>query len=528
MGLPDLQLSLPQVLAALGIPLAVLYTFTRLSRRRSELPLPPGPPKRFLLGNLLDIPKEFPYVTYTNWGKEYDSDILHVQAGKTSLIIINSFEAANALLEKRSLIYSSRKQSTLLGKLVGWGWIMSALPYGDHWRRSRSLFQRHFNTHKDAIHHPRQMRFVRGYLLPKLLEGSDRVDQIVRHMVGGLSLSVAYGIRIKRENDPYVHLGEAAVDGLVQAGTPGRYLVDSIPILRYIPSWFPGAGFQEEVRRWREFQEGLHEKPFHEALRLIEESEGAQSSFVATCLGNISETSPDKQYRHELIKDVAAVIFAAGVDTLAASVEAFFLAIASHPEVRRRAQAELDKVVGADRLPTIEDMEELPFITAIVKETLRWVLALPARVPHFLTEDDTYKGYHIPKNSIVVGNAWAMLRNEEDYPEPDTFKPERFLNADGSLNPNVRDPATAAFGFGRRMCPGKDYAFSIVWLAAASVLSSFDVVDVTDENGVTTDPGKIPFRTGIVRHPDHFRIKFKARSRTVEELIDGEEERFQG
>jgi Cytochrome P450 len=76
-------------------------------------------------------------------------------------------------------------------------------------------------------------------------------------------------------------------------------------------------------------------------------------------------------------------------------------------------------------------------------------------VPHLNTEEDIYKGYRIPKGSIVTGNAWAMLHNEQDFPEPLAFRPERFLNPDGSLNNSVRSPCDAAFGFGRR-CEDSD------------------------------------------------------------------------
>lgn len=144
-----------------------------------------------------------------------------------------------------------------------------------------------------------------------------------------------------------------------------------------------------------------------------------------------------------------------------------------YPDVQKRAQAELDAVVGPSRLPEHADRDALPYLDAIVKETMRWHPATPVGVSHFSTTDDEYDGHFIPKASIVVVNIWyqyplrclswpwsvpvrsfhfsprSILHDADTYPQPDEFIPERFLK-DGQLNPEVRDPATVLFGFGRR------------------------------------------------------------------------------
>lgn len=138
-----------------------------------------------------------------------------------------------------------------------------------------------------------------------------------------------------------------------------------------------------------------------------------------------------------------------------------------HPEVAKKAQAELDRVVGQNRLPDFSDKAALSYITAIMKECLRWNPVSPLReslfpyllyantkvtfsaVAHRLTEDDVYKGMFMPAGSVVLGNVWAMLHDERHYPEPERFNPERYLK-DGKLDSDVRPPEAAAFGFGPR------------------------------------------------------------------------------
>jgi cytochrome P450 len=133
-----------------------------------------------------------------------------------------------------------------------------------------------------------------------------------------------------------------------------------------------------------------------------------------------------------------------------------------HPEAQKRAQAELDAVLG-DRLPTFADKDDLPYVTAIMKEVFRWLPVLPLAVPHRAVKPDRYKDFHIPAGASVLGNAWyvkpelkwfhliftpasrAILHDEAIYVEPGKFKPERFIDN------NLPDPAdSGAFGFGRR------------------------------------------------------------------------------
>ena len=89
-----------------------------------------------------------------------------------------------------------------------------------------------------------------------------------------------------------------------------------------------------------------------------------------------------------------------------ATVQCFFLAMAINPEVQRRAQEELDNIVGKTRLPTFDDMQSLPYIRAIVKECLRWAPSSPLAIPHLSLEDDVYKGYFIPKGTVLLTNIW--------------------------------------------------------------------------------------------------------------------------
>jgi len=238
-------------------------------------------------------------------------------------------------------------------------------------------------------------------------------------------------------------------------------------------------------------------------------------SFLSTALEDVNE-SRDANYQREVIKDTAGNIFAAGADTTLSAIHTFFLAMVCFPEVQMKAQAELDRVVSG-RLPDYGDMPDLPYLSALVKEVIRWQPVLPYGLPHRSTEDDIYEGYHIPNGSFVIYNVWAMLRNENDYPDPSTFKPERFIK-DGQLDPNIRDPAMIAFGFGRRLCPGRDVAMSTLWIAAATILTTFNLSKSVDKDGKVIEPS-CEYQPAIIRHPLPFECSIKPRSNVAEELI---------
>lgn len=127
----------------------------------------------------------------------------------------------------------------------------------------------------------------------------------------------------------------------------------------------------------------------------------------------------------------------------------FFLAMALNPQVMKKAQEELDRVVGKGELPDFSHKHNLPYIDALVKEILRWSPPLPLAVPARAMQDDVYRGYVIPAGATVIQNVWAIFRDPTIYPDPEAFNPDRFLK-DGKINPLVLDPEGRAFGAGRR------------------------------------------------------------------------------
>ena len=158
------------------------------------------------------------------------------------------------------------------------------------------------------------------------------------------------------------------------------------------------------------------------------------------------------------------------------------------PEVQRRAQAELDAVVGRDRLPTFADAPRLPYVCAIIKEILRWRPGAPFGVPHVATEEDWYEGMYIPKGTVCIANIWHCNHDRAVFgDDADEFRPERHLDENGELLPGpfeTNQAGHSAFGFGRRICVGKDLAAESLFIDTVRILWATKLECTRDENGI--------------------------------------------
>jgi len=223
-------------------------------------------------------------------------------------------------------------------------------------------------------------------------------------------------------------------------------------------------------------------------------------SLLESCIKTSGRLTSDDERD---IKGVTGTLSAAASETTVSVIESFFLAMVLHPEVQKKAQEELDRVIGGDRLPTLDDRDSLPYLESVVKEIYRWSKPVPLGLPHRLMENDIYRGYFLPKGSTIVSNIYGILQN---CPEPDSFKPERFMTKS-----DMPDPRDIVFGFGRRICPGRHFAESNIWLIVSLTLSLLQIDKRKDANGVGIELSA-EFTSGFTRKPVDVRCSVSPRS----------------
>ncbi|KAJ3757779.1 cytochrome P450 [Lentinula raphanica] len=454
-----------------------------LRRQHGRYPLPPGPKKLPIVENLFNMPRNgVIWLEYAALCQQYKSDIIHLSALGNSIVIVNTAKIANDLLDKRSSIYSSRPSSMMLGKLVGWETVFAFRSNDSSWKEQRKIMSQAFPTDSMQFH-PMLMRATRNLL--EALPCADDIFEPLHVWAAVIIMNATYGMNAE-EAKAYLPIARGATEGVVVAGTPGAFLVDQIPILRYIPEWFPGAGFKAKARIWSELRETMTNIPF--GLTKEQVAAGIATPSLTSLALERTNHNQDVGEQERLVKTAAVAAYGGGSDTTISALHSFIWAMLLHPEVQTQAHHELDRVIGLGNLPSFAHKSSLPYIAAIVQETLRYNPVAPIGVPHELITDDVYEGYFLPRGSLIVANVWSILHNEEIYPQPDIFNPTRFLDDKGNLNPEVKDPADYAFGFGRRVCPGKFFASASLWVAIASILSCYSIEPEQDEHGKPIKP----------------------------------------
>ncbi|OCH92626.1 CyP450 monooxygenase [Obba rivulosa] len=508
---------MPLLSSLLAPWLAILAFFLWKRYRKSvgpyrQLPLPPGPKPWPLIGNALDVPSTFPWKTYAQWRQKY-GDIVHIRVLRQPMIILNSMKAVTDLMEKRSSNYSDRLQTEMV-LLMGADWNMSIKKYGQEWRQHRRALHQYFNQTAVQEYRPRLREGARD-LLRRLHREPDGFIHHIRYAFGTNMLSIMYGIQAAMKDDHYITITERALMATSEAFTPGAFWVDFMPILKYVPSWFPGAGFKHTAARWLVDQKAVREEPWHNIVIASQKDSSSVSVQILERISHLDGAAYAEE--EEIAKCITAAAYEGGADTTVSTVTSFFLAMVRYPEVQRRAQEELARVVGPERLPDFSDRVSLPYIDALCRESMRWQPVTPLGLPHRSLDDDEYRGYLIPGGALVMHNTWAILHDPEAYPDPEEFRPERFMK-DGKLDPAVMDPAAIAFGAGRRICPGKHFSSLSLFINLACILYTFDVTPVLDAQGNPIIP-EPHMGSGGLSHPRPFRCTIRPRSKLAEALI---------
>ncbi|THH14168.1 hypothetical protein EW146_g6132 [Bondarzewia mesenterica] len=486
----------PSTLALISFVGLFGYIYRTRSHPSYLPPSPPGPKPLPLLGNLLSLPSAKPWETYASWSRENKSkpfgDLISVRTFGQLSVIVNTLEAAKELLERRSAVYSDRPLIPMI-EMMEWDFNLGLMPYSDKWRRGRKVFHQHFHARVAVVYQPLQEECARA-LLKLLLEKPKDFLAHLRIYAAKIAMTIAYAHDVEPSGDRYIDIAERSVAMVSNSVFPGAVLVNVFPFLRNLPDWFPGTYFKTYAKRCAALTREMRDKPF-EAVKACMVDGAARPSLTMTLLEE-NEARGGGEAGEDVIKDVAALTYLAGEDTTVSALTTVILALVLHPSVQRRAQAELDRVVGRACLPTFEQREALPYVGAVCRETLRWIPVTPLGVTHSAYQDDIYKGWGVPKGTHIIINAWAMLHNPEEYEDPESFKPERFLNEDGTLN---NDEVQPAFGFGRRICPGRHLASATLWIMVASILAVYDIEKAQDDTG-TDIPVSVDCTDGVVRY----------------------------
>ncbi|KAI0033249.1 cytochrome P450, partial [Vararia minispora EC-137] len=450
---------------------------------------PPGPYPLPLVGNLFDLLNvNGAWDVFLEWKTKY-GDIVGLRALGYNVVVLNSLRAFDDLLNKRGDNYSHRPNLTVVRELMDFGHIIPLRDCDEEWRKMRKILhnvlgpqpvKQYYILQEDAaatfvahvIKDPENYRdFLRAYVKAlRLIRKRTRLYQAFRHAEDTMKL-VRDSILV------------------------GANVADIIPAMKYLPTWLP---FHRRAAHGREMIHKMVFPPYEQVE--IEMAEGkARPSLVRDMLArNGLKGPPGKKERDR-------TLWTAGIY---ATILTFILAMVLNPDKQEAAQAEIDNVLGVGQLPVLRDRGRLPYIDSVLKETMRWHPMIPLGFPRRTSQADEYSGYSIPANTVILMNVWSIAFEADTMYPPREFHPERFLDKDHP----VVDTASWAFGFGRRICPGKLLAENTLFILMSTILTVFKLTP--------TENFKMPdFVTDMGSYPGPFDCHFTPRSPMVEETV---------
>ncbi|KAG6381871.1 cytochrome P450 [Boletus reticuloceps] len=504
-------------LTTLALPAIVIVVairwFIRNRVERKAHCLPPGPTPLPILGSALSVNAQEPWLTYTAWKAKY-GDVMYVRLLDSDVIVLNSRSDAIELLDKRSQIYSDRPFLATL-EPFGHSNHVAFTRYGPHWRLCRRIIHQTFRAEAALAFRPMILRRARQIVV-NIMDDPKGFSSYYVTYAAAVAMSAIYDYEPKTREDPMVEMIDDFSRASMWALTPEMaVLLKAFPFLLSVPEWIPGLSW---IRREASNAYSLGAKAMEAPYQWVQKRIVANEDIVADTMvfHHIQRMEKlDDSIRAEYetaIKHASMSAFHGNSSTLMT----FTLAMVKNPRIWKRAQAEIDAVVGMDRLPEFEDRQYLPYVDAIIRESLRWKPIVPMGVPHAVTSDDIYKGYYIPRGT-------AISRDKNRYPDPEAFIPERFLDSEGRLNQD--DPADFVFGFGRRIAQlrfilpqGRHTADDSVWSGIVTMLATLDFNAIKDANGNDIE-FEAKFMNGLIHYPVSFPCNLTPRAHVTREAL---------
>lgn len=331
-------------------------------------------------------------------------------------------------------------------------------------------------------------------LLKNLLTSNDFRNLFERY-TASVVYTTTFGMRIVTGEEWQLKVSHECLENIIIAGQFGSWIVNSIPVLNYLP---------KALAPWKTIAEGYNQKWAN--LHMTNYTDALDRS--GWNWAKDFKSSKEAQNMTDLqVAWALGILCDAGVETTNTQLQILVLACVSFPEAAAKAQEELDRVVGNDRLPEFQDLENLPYIHAVVEESFRWRHIVPTCIPHATTQEDEYKGYRIPKGSIIFPLMKAMREDPTLYDRPEEFRPERWI---GKTHQNT-------FGYGRRVCPGQYLARNSLVIGMARMLWAFNIRSAT---GKKPNLDESAWTTGLVSAPKPFGASFEVRSEMHKQIIE--------
>ncbi|XP_019639175.1 PREDICTED: steroid 17-alpha-hydroxylase/17,20 lyase-like [Branchiostoma belcheri] len=433
-----------------------------IRRRR----MPPGPIPWPIIGNRSAFQGKF-HLTFIELAKKY-GDVFSLRRGMTDVVVLNSEAAVREALVEKSVEFAGRPHAQSLDIRTENRRNMAFTDYGPAWKQHRKIVKSALRerasgrTLETEAHEA--LEDIIGELASVEGQAVDLNDHIFK-LVYNVVCPVAFGVRFEQEDEDFQNLKKFSEDFFKQDAPLG----DIYPSLGFLPNQAKTdlQKLMDVLLGYFRRQVDRHRKEFNpNDLRDVTDHM-IKAQKEAEERGDLDTSALTDTHLRQIVADV----FLGGTETTTQILRWAVLFLAAHPEIQEKVAAELDSVVGRDRLPELSDREATPYTEATVNEVLKMGLIDPLSLPHATTADTTLQGYHIPKGTEVLPNLWALHHDPDTWGDPHTFRPERFLDETGNLMP--KPFALMPFSVGRRACPGEKMGMADTYLLLAGLVQNF-------------------------------------------------------
>ncbi|XP_056327030.1 cytochrome P450 1B1 [Danio aesculapii] len=444
-----LQLSTQSVLLSLLVCLMLMF------RRRQ---LVPGPFPWPVIGNATQLGNS-PHLYFSRMAQKY-GDVFQIKLGSRNVVVLNG-EAIREALVKKATDFAGRPDFASF-RFVSNGKSMAFGNYSPWWKLHRKVAQstvRTFSTANIQTKQTFEKHIVSeiGELIRLFLNKSREQQFFQPHRylvvsVANTMSAVCFGTRYAYDNAEFQQV-VGRNDQFTKTVGAGS-IVDVMPWMQYFPNplrtlFNQFKKLNEEFCAFIDFKVAEHRKTISPSL--VRDMTDAFIVALDKGLSGGSGVSLDKEFVPPTISD----IFGASQDTLSTALQWIILLLVRYPEIQKRLQEDVDRVVDRSRLPTIADQPHLPYLMAFIYEVLRFTSFIPLTIPHSTTTDTSINGYPIPKDTVIFVNQWSLNHNPTKWDQPEVFNPQRFLYEDGSLNKDLTTNVVI-FSLGKRRCIGED------------------------------------------------------------------------
>nr|ACN40359.1 unknown [Picea sitchensis] len=480
---------------------AVIVGAIFISKLKSKkLKLPPGPLAVPIFGNWLQVGDDLNHRNLGDLAKKY-GEIFLLKMGQRNLVVVSSPELAKEVLHTQGVEFGSRTRNVVFDIFTGKGQDMVFTVYGEHWRKMRRIMTVPFFTNKVV----QQYRFAWEDEIGRAVDDIKKRPEasttgiVIRRRLQLVMYNIMYRMmfdrRFESEEDPLFLRLKALNGERSRLAQSFEYNYgDFIPVLRPFL-----RGYLKICKDVKERRLTLFKNYFVDERKKLGSTMGSNVTGDKCAIDHIFEAQDKGEINEDNVLYIVENINVAAIETTLWSMEWGIAEIVNHPEIQQKIRDELDAVVGRGVPLTEPDTVRLPYLQAVVKETLRLHMAIPLLVPHMNLHQAKLGGYDIPAESKILVNAWFLANNPEWWKNPEEFIPERFLE-DEKIEASGNDFRFLPFGVGRRSCPGIILALPILSLAIGRLVQNFELLPPPGQSNVDVSEKGGQFSLHILNH----------------------------